>query len=390
MKPSIKLGSLVLALMIAFTAVAAGCSLNKEWSYKSEVKELSTGVYIYCLSGAYSQAKTYAEKLKDYDSEKDSWLDMEITDDDGNKEIARTWIKKKAEESCLSFLVVEEQMKVENATYDEAALTEYRNQAKQYWEVGVQQQYQQTPALSTTYSPYGISLESFSYVYADMSVKQDALFDAVYGKGGSKEVKDDELNKYFTDNYVSYSYFSAPLYTSSTDEAGQQKNIAMDDKKIKELKDQFEGYSKDINDNGKKLDDITKAYQKKSGDDTIEPTSATEQLESVSMGDDFKKALKKLGDKKATTITVGEKENAMLYFIYKDSIKDVAKTYLKDGSQKKQVLTKMKSEEFTDYLKELAGKLKYEKNGIVDSYDPKMFFKAVKATTAPATDSTEG
>ena len=385
MKPSIKLGSLLLAIMMAFTAVAAGCSFNKEWSYKTSEKELPIGVYIYCLNNAYATAKGYAEKLDGYDSEKDSWLDMEITDDDGNKEVARKWIKDKAQETCLTFLVIEEQMKAEKATYDEANLENYQKQAKQYWEVGVQQQYQQTPALNLTYAKYGISLESFSYSYADMNVKQEALFYTVYGKGGSKEVKDDELNKFFTDKYVSYSYYSAPLYTATTDEAGQQSNVAMSDKKIKELKDQFNGYAKDINDKGKSLDDVNKAYQKKSNDKTIEPSKNTEQLEKVSMGDDFKKALEKLGNKKATTITVGEKENAMLYFIYKDNIKDVAKTYLKDGQQKKNVLAAMKSEEFTKYLKDLTKEIKYEKNSAVDGYDPKMFFEPVKATTAPAT-----
>ncbi len=390
MKPSIiKLGSLLLAVMIAFTAVASGCSLNKEWSYKTKEKELPIGVYIYCLSNAYSTAKTYAEKLKDYNSEKDSWLDMEITDDDGNKKVAREWIKNKAEEDCISYLVVEKQIKEEKATYDEASLETLRTQAKQYWEVGVQQQYQQTPALQQSYEKFGVSLESFSYVNADVSILKEALFTTIYSEGGSQEVKDEELKKHFTEKYVSYSYLSTPLYTATTDEAGQQSNVAMDDKKIKELKDQFGGYAKDINDKGKSLDDVTKAYQKKSGDDTIEPTSATEALENITMGDDFKKALEKLGDKKATTITVGEKENAMLYFIYKDSINEVAKTYLKDGEQKKQVLYNMKNEDFEKYLKDLAKDLKYEKNGAVDGFDPKMFFEPVKATTAPAANSSE-
>ena len=75
----------------------------------------------------------------------------------------------------------------------------------------------------------------------------------------------------------------------------------------------------------------------------------------------------------------------LLYFIYKDNIKDVAKTYLKDGQQKKTVLAAMKSEEFTKYLKDLTKEIKYEKNSAVDGYDPKMFFEPVKATTAPAT-----
>lgn len=390
MKPSLKLGSLLLALMMAFSAVAAGCSVNKEWSYKTSEKELPIGVYIYCLSNAYSTAKGYAEKLKDYDSTKDTWLDMKIKDDDGNEAVAREWIKDKAQEYCLNFLVVEQQMKKENATYDEATLENYRSQAKQYWEVGAQSEYQQTAALKNSYEKYGVSLESFTYVYADANVYQEALFYALYGKGGSQEVTDEELNKFFTDKYVSYSYYSAPLYTSTTDEAGEQKNVAMSDKEVKEAKKLFEDYANDINKDGKSLDDVTKAYQKKKGDDTLEPTSNTEVLDDVSMGDEFKEALKKLDGKKATTITVGEKENAMLYFVYKDDIKTVAKTYLKDKDQKKQVLAKMKSDDFNKkYLKNMAKDMKYEKNSAVDGYDPKMFFEPVEPTTAAAESAAE-
>ncbi len=43
--------------MMAFTAVAAGCSFNKEWSYKTSEKELPIGVYIYCLNNAYATAQ---------------------------------------------------------------------------------------------------------------------------------------------------------------------------------------------------------------------------------------------------------------------------------------------------------------------------------------------
>ena len=82
-----------------------------EWSYKTSEKELAIGVYICALRSAYSKAETKAKELEDYDSSKDSWLDMEITDDDGNTEVARTWIKQKAEEQCLQYLVIENELK---------------------------------------------------------------------------------------------------------------------------------------------------------------------------------------------------------------------------------------------------------------------------------------
>ena len=115
MKPGLKISSFFLAMAIAITAFA-GCtpiSLNKEWAYKTSDNELAIGVYIYSLDTAYQRAKTYAENLDDYDDKSDSWLNMEITDDDGNKEVASKWIKDQAQLMCLSYLVVDEQLKKE-------------------------------------------------------------------------------------------------------------------------------------------------------------------------------------------------------------------------------------------------------------------------------------
>ena len=102
MKPTVKIGSLLLAVVMALSAVfATGCSMSKEWSYKTSDKELAIGVYIYCLDLAYQQAQTKAKELDDYDGTNDKWLDLEITDDDGNTAVARQWIKDDAQKKCL-------------------------------------------------------------------------------------------------------------------------------------------------------------------------------------------------------------------------------------------------------------------------------------------------
>ena len=53
MKPNIKVGSFLLAIVMMFSVFAiAGCTpttLNKEWSYKTSDNELAIGVYIYSL-----------------------------------------------------------------------------------------------------------------------------------------------------------------------------------------------------------------------------------------------------------------------------------------------------------------------------------------------------
>lgn len=389
MKPNVKIGSFLMAVVMIFSVlIVSGCtpiSLNKEWSYKTADKELAIGIYIYSLDTAYQQAKSYAQELDDYDESKDSWLEMEITDDDGNKEVASKWIKDQAKLMCLSYLVVDEQIKKENIDVSLASADE---QAETYWNVGQYADYGYVMPMKDDLEPYGISLESFRYCSTEYSTKYQALFNKLYKEGGSKEVTDEELTKYFNDNYTDYSYFSVNLYTASTDEAGESTNIAMSDKEAKKVTDEIDGYVKDIN-NGKAYDDVIDAYMKANDIESDPATSSIENLENTSLGDEVKEALEKLDNNKATAVKVGSGENAVYYFVYKRNIKNAAKDYLADETNSAKVLSSMKGEEFDDYIEELTKKLDYEENtSAIDKYEPKMFFIPVEPTTSAETSET--
>ena len=382
MKPTVKIGSLLLAVVMALSAVfATGCSMSKEWSYKTSDKELAIGVYIYCLDLAYQQAQTKAKELDDYDGTNDKWLDLEITDDDGNTAVAREWIKDDAQKKCLNFLAVEKGMKDEGASVDEATQQAADEQAKTYWNVGQYANYGYIMPMSKDLEPYGVSFDSFRYCTSQYSVNYSALFAKLYGEGGSQEVSDSELEEYFIENYVDYSYIPVQLYEASTDEAGESKSVALSSDKIAEYNSEFEGYVKDIND-GKSYDDVVSAYTEKHELSQSPAVDNTEQLESVSAGDQIKDALKDLGNNKAVTITVGEGDSGMLYLVYKRNSADSAKDYLESETNRAGVLNTMKKDDFEDYLKKLVEDLDYEKNSAVDGYDPKMFFVAEQPTTA--------
>lgn len=392
MKPNVKIGSFLMAvLMIISVLIVSGCtpvSLNKEWSYKTSDKELAIGVYIYSLDTAYNQAKSYAEKLDDYDETKDSWLEMEITDDDGNKEVASKWIKEQAKLMCLSYLVMDEQIKKENVEVSKDMIASADEQAETYWNVGQYADYGYIMPMKDDLEPYGISLESFRYCSTEYSVKYQALFDKLYKEGGAKEVTNEELTKYFNDNYTDYSYFTVNLYNASTDEAGQSTNVAMSDKEAKKVTDEIEGYVKDVN-NGKSYDDVIDAYMKANNIDSDPATSNIENLENSSLGDEVKEALKKLDNNKATAVKVGSGDSAVYYFVYKRNIKDTAKDYLANETNSSNVLYAMKSEEFDKYIKGLTKKLDYEENtSVINKYEPKMFFVPVEPTTAAAENTT--
>ena len=392
MKPNVKIGSFLMAVVMIFSVlIVSGCtpvSLNKEWSYKTGDKELAIGVYIYSLNTAYQKAKSYAEKLDDYDESKDSWLEMEITDDDGKKEVASKWIKDQAKLMCLSYLVIDEQIDKENIDISKDTIASADEQADTYWNVGQYADYGYIMPMKDDLEPYGISLESFRYCSTEYSVKYQALFDKLYKEGGSKEVSDEELTKYFNDNYTDYSYFTANLYTASTDEAGESTNVAMSDKEAKKVTDEIDGYVKDIN-GGKSYDDVLDAYMKANDIETDPSTSNIENLENSSLGDEVKEALEKLDSNKATAVKVGSGDSADYYFIYKRNIKDAAKDYLADETNNANVLASMKGEEFSDYIEELTKKLDYEENtSVINQYEPKMFFIPVEPTTAAETSET--
>lgn len=387
MKPYMKIGSFLLAFIMLFTVLLAGCtpiSLNQEWSYKTNDKELAIGIYIYSLNTAYQQAKTYAEKIDDYDESKDDWLDFEITDDDGNKQVARKWIKEQAEKICLSYLVLEEQIKKEGVEIDQISIASADEQAEQYWNVGQYADYGYFMPMKDDLKGFGISLESFTYCTTEYNTKYNALFEKLYNKGGNKEVTDSELTKYFTENYVDYSYFSVNLYESTTDEAGSQSNVALSNEEAKKITDELDGYASDIN-GGKSYKDVMSDYMKANNVNSDPSTSNVEELEESSMGDELKNALKKLDSDKATTLKVGSGNSAVYYLVYKKDIdKDIEK-YINDETNRLTVLNSMKSEEFANYIDKLAKDLKYEKNSsVIDKYDPGMFFVKPEPTTAAA------
>lgn len=386
MKPNVKIGSFILAMiMVLSVVIVSGCTpinLNKEWSYRAGDKELAIGVYIYSLDTAYQQAKTYASELEDYDETSDSWLDMEITDDDGNKEVASKWIKDQAKTMCLTYLVLDEQLEKENVEIPEASLASADEQAETYWNVGQYADYGYFMPMSEDLEPYGISLESFAYCSTEYSVKYQALFDKLYKEGGSKEVTNEELSEYFSDNYTDYSYFTVNLYTASTDETGASTNVAMSEEEAKKVTDEIDGYVKQVN-GGTSYDDVVAKYIEANEVESDPSVSNIENLENSSLGDEVKDALKELDNNKATAVKVGSGESAVYYFIYKRDINDAKADYLADENNSAGVLASMKGDEFADYLEGLTEELKYEENtSVIDKYDPKMFFVPVEPTTA--------
>ena len=378
MKPTVKIASLLMAVLMLFSVFAAGCTTSQEWSYKTDDEKL------------------------DYDASSDSWLDKEITDKAGNKEVASKWIKDRAQLRTLEILVLNKEVKNYGATVDSAVTEKIDTDAELIWHYGTTntqylQYYSFTP-MKEILEKKGVSLESFKLYAQNFKLRDEGalgmttedsdlfdtnfsnnsarLFEKLYFEGGSQAVSKEDLTKYFEDNYVRITILPVQLYESTTDEATQQsKNVAFDDAKVKQLCGDLDKIAKAVNDtkdstkaaetSEKQIKDYTTANSLQEG----AASTSTMNKNNANLKEELDKAVKELGEGKATTVKSGEGENAIYFYIFRyntDSAKENDKTIIKA----------MKESDFEKYLEGLTKELKYEKSDSVDKYDPDMYFVA--------------
>ena len=367
-----KILCVVLALVVALSA--ASCTLTKQYSYKTDDVELPIGVYIYYLQTAYNEAQSLAQKSDKYDSEagtydgSKSFLKMEITDDDGVTAVAEQWITDKAAEYMDESVAIYHEYKALGATLDEATASYYESMYESYWD-----------SISENYEKYGISYGSFIQAGITISLMRSAVFDAEYAVDGPHAVADDDLQKFFDENFTSYKYFSANLYTSvetpvtdaDGNETTESTDTAMSDKEVKSYESTFKAYADKINNSGRTFDDAVNAYNKKYNAE-ITPTEEVKKLDEDTT-DEIEKNVIGLKEGEAKYVIIGDDENSrQIYLIYKAPIAD-EKDYTKDSEHRTSVISEMKQDDFKELLKSVAAELTISKSAAMNNYKPSMF-----------------
>lgn len=378
MKPTVKIASLLLAVLMLFSVCAAGCSFQKEWSYKTDTQELAIGVYLTAMQEAYSEAQSYAQSVDGYDASSDKWLDLEITDSEGNKKVAKDWIKETAERRCLELLVMQPELDKLGATTDEATLAQLKENYETQW----------NSSGKAALEKHGVSMESFVYYESNYSRLRDQLFDALYGEGGTQAVPADEIQKYLADNYARYGVVPVSLYESTTDEAGTSTTVALSADKQKEITDALDGYVKTVNaekDAKKAAETASKLitdYLTSTGKDDTQLQNVTLPKKDAGIADkDLTKALESLEEGKAVTVKTGEENSQSYFYIFRYDNENMKENYQADNVTDKQVLQKMKAADFKAYLQDLIDKSNYKKSDSVDKHQPAELF------TKPSTDT---
>ncbi len=379
MKNFSKILCVVLALVVAISA--ASCALSPQSAYEKDDIKLPIGVYVYYMYNAYTSAQGFAQKSDLYDAStgkydgKKSFLKMEITDDDGNTAVAEDWIKDKAQERTKEAVAINTKFNQLGCTIDQTELDNTKTYYKNYWD----------QSYAAQLEPFGISFDSFFMAGYEIPVKESEAFKAEYGTGGPSAVSDEELTKYFTENYTSYKYFSANLFTSETAETTDAsaettaQSVALPEDQIADYMKDFQDYASTLSSGGS-FDDVKKSYMDKYA---VEEEPATENVEIIpdDTEDEILKTIKDMKDGQAMTLEVGEDETSkQLYLIYREPIENQVAKYTDPEQEKDTVLSSMKQEDFEKLLKDLVEELNVTLSSACNSYNPSLFEKTAKTT----------
>lgn len=339
------------------------------WSYKDNTSTLSIGTYIFYNYMAFYDAST---RVKNGTGD---FLDQKLKDDDEKEWVARDYIKSIVDEDCKYHLYTNKVFNDMGLKLTNQQVAEYKANADSVW----------TNAKASLES-YGISKDSFVSAYTENGAKLETIFKAIYQEGGEKEVSVDELKKYYTENYVNYSYFSVPLYTSSKDDDGNSVEEKMSDKEIKAVKNNLQKYVDAIN-SGTSYSDEIKVYMKDYKVESDPSYTATNILEKAGLPEDVQTALEGMKDNEAKYIVVGEDgKSPLCYLIYRGDIQSEAKNLDTDEDLKYATLSNMKSEEFQDDMMAAAKEYKCEINtDAIEKYPCDMFI--TEPATEPSTEA---
>ncbi len=327
----------------------AGCA-DTSWSLRTSNKELSNGMWIY---------KTYSEMnqaLQKYQEETGNSLqpgDEGFADKKVEKKNIYEWIAQKAKDDCVEVLTIEKLVKDNKVKVDKESI---ESNEKMY------ETYMTQYGMDKMYEHLGVSLKSAAYMDSTVSTYKEDLFKKLYDKEGTKAVSDEDVKKYYTDNYTDYYYIHYSFKT--TDDDGNSQDID-DDTKDKVTKN-FAKYAKELSDGSKTKTEIDEEYKTdfELGDNgTVPSVSAAEKLDDTDIKDEVKNEIKALGDKKATVKLIDD----TYYLLYKGSISEKAAkitddTSVEDAVSRINIVHEMKDDEFDKYIAAEKKKLKYDTN----------------------------
>ena len=189
-------------LLAACTAIAcSSCGENTATAVTADGYDVRAGIYLYYVTSAYTEAMNVLNEGGQDFSEATETKEIRDILDTANIDgiTAEEWIQNKAIEHCTTFVAIEREFDSLGLSLTGSQLAEADAKtasAMNYFS----EYYQQT----------GIGEESVRDIMIN-AYKQDAVWDAYYGEGGSKNIEELTLYDYYADNHLRIKYIEMPL-----------------------------------------------------------------------------------------------------------------------------------------------------------------------------------
>lgn len=192
-------------LLAACTAASmASCGENTATAMTVSDYDVRAGIYLYYATSAYGEAVETIRKgdesgevFKDAETSEDYKKVLASSDIDGVS--AEEWIQNKAEEYCKTFAAIEKEFDALGLTLTgEQLASADANAASSMNYYG------------EFFTSTGIGEETVKDIVLN-SYKQDALWEAYYGEGGSKGIEEQQLYDHYKTNTLRTKYIEMPL-----------------------------------------------------------------------------------------------------------------------------------------------------------------------------------
>ena len=186
------------AMLLSFSA----CSSDTGWIMQKGELEMPAGVYINNMIQSYYEASMLVE-----DPQKDI-LKQEI---DGVK--ASEWIENEALNLTKENMAICDLFNELGLSFTDQELMTAHSQAESYY-----------AKAGEGLEKNGISQNSVELMY-QITYMRAKVFDTLYGEGGEKEVKEEEIQKYYDDNYIKMAVqtFNLPVKQELAEDATEQE-----------------------------------------------------------------------------------------------------------------------------------------------------------------------
>jgi len=212
-----KIAVLLTSAAVLLSATGCGTGKNTSWAARYEDYEASAGIFIYYEMSAYYQAVNQAAGENE-NLDKTDVKALKATQIDGKDML--TWIQDEATDSLRKYLAVQAEFDNRGLELSEDEISEINSAVESSWNY-----------YGSYYEQNGIGKESFRKI-TELSYKSAALFKSYYGEGGTDAVPEEDVEKYYDENYARVKYIAMELKDAdgnSLDDDGKAEIKAMAD-----------------------------------------------------------------------------------------------------------------------------------------------------------------